>query len=132
MTTKVFFTICAVCAFCFNGFAQSSSPFSAPSLTIKVKGDRTTIQTGEQVVLTAKGNNDEVYSLQWQVSTDGTKWRDIPKATGTNLETASLSESQYYRIVGRTNQGFLAVDDISAAQAITIGDNVASTKSRKQ
>jgi hypothetical protein len=130
MITKALITACAVCAG-LTGFAQTTS-FNTPSLTIKVKGDRTTIQPGEQVVLTAKGNNDEIYSLQWQVSADGTKWKDIPKATGSNLETASLSESQYYRIVGRTNQGFLAVDDISSVQPITIGDNVASAKKHKQ
>lgn len=130
MTTKVLFTICAVCAFSLNGFSQS--PFNTTSLSIKVKGDKATVQPGDQVVLTAKGNNDEIYSLQWQVSTDGTKWKDIPKATGSNLETASISETQYYRVVARSNEGFLAVDDISSVQAITIGDNVASTKGRKQ
>jgi hypothetical protein len=129
MTIKTLFTICAIGACSLKGFAQS--PFNASSISIKIKGDKTAIQAGEQVVLTAKGINEEIYSLQWQVSTDGTKWKDIPKATGTNYETASINETMLYRVVGRSNEGFLAVDDISSVQTVTVGDNVASTKHKK-
>ncbi len=131
MIKRFLFSLCAVCALSLNGFTQNL-PFNVPSLSIKVKGDKTTIASGEFVSLTAKGNNDEVYSLQWQVSTDGVKWKDIAKANGTFLETASLTETQFFRIIGRANEGYLAIDDVSNVQAIVIGDNVASAKKQKQ
>ena len=131
MIKRFLFSLCAVCALSLNSFAQNL-PFNVPSLSIKIKGDRTVVQPGEYAILTAKGNNDEIYSLQWQVSTDGIKWKDIPKATGTYFETASLTETQFFRIIGRANEGYLAIDDISNIQAITMGDNVASAKKQKQ
>jgi hypothetical protein len=133
MTTKNFcLSICAVCAISFTAAAQKSSPFVASTVSVSVKGDKTNVAAGEQVTLSAKGFNEEVYTLQWQVSADGAKWKDIPKANGEYYETASLKETQFYRVVGRANEGYLAIEDVSNVQAVTIGDNVATTKKRKQ
>ena len=131
MTKRLFFLLCVVCAFHLQASAQKLAVAGA-KLSIKIQGGKSTVRSGDQVILKAKGFNDEVASLQWQVSTDGVAWQNMPKANGENFETAPLTESQFFRVVTLANEGYLALEDVSNVQIITLGDNVASSKKKKQ
>ena len=97
-----------------------------------MQGGKSTVRSGEQVILKAKGFNEEITTLQWQVSTDGVTWQNMAKANGENFETAPLTEAQFFRVVTIPNDGYLALEDVSNVQIITLGDNVASSKKKKQ
>lgn len=131
MTKRLIFSLCVVCACQFQATAQKMSATGA-KLSIKTQDGISTVKAGEQVILKAKGFNEEVISLQWQVSMDGVNWQNMPKANGENFETAPLNESQFFRVVTLPNDGYLAVEEVSNVQIITLGDNVASSKNKKQ
>lgn len=133
MTKRILFSICAVIAFSFSVSAQKSATnFAKPA--IRVATGKTTVQPGEQVILKLNSNsiNEEMTAPQWQVSTDGVNWYDVPRANGNNFETAPLTQSQFFRVVTRPNDGYLALEETSNVQNITVGDNVASSKKKKQ
>jgi hypothetical protein len=121
---KNLLTICAI----FCAFAASAQKTNN-GLVIKLQGKKTKINAGEQVVLSAQGV-DETSSYQWQVSTDGTNWQDIPKANGYNYETANLDKTQFYRVITRPNEGYLSVETVSKPYAINFEENVASLRKR--
>ena len=131
MTKRILFSLCVMCACHLQASAQKLAVAGA-KLSIKVQGGKSTVRSGDQVILKAKGFNDEVASLQWQVSTDGVNWQNMPKANGENFETAPLIESQFFRVVTLANEGYLALEEASNTQVITLGDNVASSKKKKQ
>jgi hypothetical protein len=104
----------------------------APMLSVAVAQGKTAVKSGESVTLKAQGN-DQMSSLQWQVSVDGKNWQDVPKANGTNLETAGLTQTQFFRVLSRPldvdPQNM--VETISGVQMISLEENVASTKKQR-
>jgi hypothetical protein len=130
MIKKVLFSLCLIIITSLQVSAQKSS--SKNTLSVKIDGGKSTVRAGQQVILKAIGFNEETAYLQWQVSTDGVAWQDIAKANGSNFETAPITESQFIRVVSRPNEGYLAIDDVSNAQIITLSENVASSKKKKQ
>ncbi len=131
MTKRILFSICAIVICSLSVSAQKSATnFSKPA--IRVATGKTTVQPGEQVILKLSGINEEVIAPQWQVSTDGVNWNDVPKANGNNFETTPLTQSKFFRVVTRPNDGYLALEESSNVQNITVGDNVASSKKKKQ
>ncbi len=131
MTKRLIFSLCVMCACHLQASAQKLA-VTGNKLSIKIQGGKSTVKAGDQVILKAKGFNDEVASLQWQVSTDGVNWQNMPQANGENFETAPLTESQFYRLVTLPNEGYLALQEVSNVQIITLGENVASSKKKKQ
>lgn len=131
MTKKILFSLCVLCACHIQASAQKLAVAGA-KLSIKIQGGKSTVKAGDQVILKAKGYNEEVSTLQWQVSTDGVTWQNMPKANGENFETSPLTESQFFRVVTIPNDGYLALEEVSNTQIITLGDNVASSKKKKQ
>jgi hypothetical protein len=130
MIKKVLFSLCLIIITSLQVSAQKSSVKN--TLSVKIDGGKSTVRAGQQVILKAIGFNEETAYLQWQVSTDGVAWQDIAKANGSNFETAPITESQFIRVVSRPNEGYLAIDDVSNAQIITLSENVASSKKKKQ
>lgn len=129
MTKKFIFTICLLSALTFQVSAQKASK---NALSVQINGGKSTVKPGEQVILTASGFNEETSFLQWQSSADGINWQDIAKANGGNFETMPVTETQYIRVVSRQNESYLAVEEVSKPQIITLTDNVASSKKKKQ
>ncbi len=130
MIKKVLFSLCLIIITSLQVSAQKSSVKN--TLSVKIDGGKSTVRAGQQVILKAIGYNEETTYLQWQASTDGVAWQDIAKANGSNFETAPVTESQFIRVVSRPNEGYLAIDDASNAQVITLSENVASSKKKKQ
>ena len=130
MIKKVLFSLCLIIITSLQVSAQKSSVKN--TLSVKIDGGKSTVRAGQQVILKAIGYNEETTYLQWQSSTDGVAWQDIAKANGSNFETAPVTESQFIRVVSRPNEGYLAIDDVSNAQIITLSENVASSKKKKQ
>ncbi len=131
MKSKLILCICALISISVSVSAQKSAvDYSKPQ--IRVSNGKTTVQPGEQIILKVKGINEEIASPQWQVSTDGINWADVPRANGNNFETSPLTQSKFFRVVTRANEGYLAVEEPSNVQFITVGDNVASFKSKRQ
>ncbi len=130
MIKKVLFSLCLIIITSLQVSAQKSSVKN--TLSVKIDGGKSTVRAGQQVILKAIGYNEETTYLQWQASTDGVAWQDIAKANGSNFETALVTESQFIRVVSRPNEGYLAIDDVSNAQIITLSENVASSKKKKQ
>ena len=95
MTKKILFSLCVLCACHIQASAQKLAVAGA-KLSIKIQGGKSTVKAGDQVILKAKGYNEEVSILQWQVSTDGVTWQNMPKANGENFETSPLTESQFF------------------------------------
>lgn len=131
MTKRLIFSLCVMCACHLQASAQKLA-VAGTKLSIKVQGGKSTVRSGEQVILKAKGFNEEITTLQWQVSTDGVTWQNMSKANGENFESAPLNESQFFRVVTIPNDGYLALEEVSNVQVITLGDNVASSKKKKQ
>jgi hypothetical protein len=104
----------------------------APMLSVAVAQGKTAVRSGESVILKAQGN-DDMSSLQWQVSIDGKNWQDVPKANGTNLETPALTQTQFYRVLARPLDvdPKNIVETISSVQMIALEENVASTKKQR-
>jgi hypothetical protein len=130
MIKKVLFSLCLIIVTSLQVSAQKSSVKN--TLSVKIDGGKSTVRAGQQVILKATGYNEETAFLQWQASTDGVAWQDIAKANGSNFETAPVTESQFIRVVSRPNEGYLAIDDVSNSQIITLSENVASSKKKKQ
>lgn len=130
MIKKVLFSLCLIIITSIQVSAQKSSVKN--TLSVKIDGGKSTVRAGQQVILKAIGYNEETTYLQWQASTDGVAWQDIAKANGSNFETAPVTESQFIRVVSRPNEGYLAIDDVSNSQIITLSENVASSKKKKQ
>ena len=130
MIKKVLFSLCLIIITSLQVSAQKSSVKN--TLSVKIDGGKSTVRAGQQVILKAIGYNEETTYLQWQASTDGVAWQDIAKANCSNFETAPVTESQFIRVVSRPNEGYLAIDDVSNAQIITLSENVASSKKKKQ
>lgn len=131
MIKKFIFTICLFASFTFQLSAQKATALKT-NLNIEINDGKSTVKPGEQVVLTATGLNEETSYLQWQSSKDGVNWQDITKANGNNFETLPITETQYVRVVSRPNEGYLAVEEASKSQVITLTDNVASSKKKRQ
>jgi hypothetical protein len=135
MIQKLTFTIAIACAFAFQANAQQRTPIKktniTSNITVKVKGGKTSVKAGEQVLLTAKGE-DESEMIQWQVSADGVQWKDIPQANGNNFETPNLTSTNFYRVATRPQEGYLAVETFTNPVAITLEENVASNKKTRQ
>ncbi len=131
MTKRLLFSLCVMCACHLQASAQKLA-VAGTKLSIKIQGGKSTVRSGEQVILKAKGFNEEISTLQWQVSIDGVTWQNIAKANGENFETTPLTEAQFFRIFTIPNDGYLALEDLSNVQIITLGDNVASSKKKKQ
>ena len=131
MTKRLLFSLCVMCACHLQASAQKLA-VAGTKLSIKIQGGKSTVRSGDQIILKAKGFNEEISTLQWQVSTDGVTWQNMPKANGENFETAPLTEVQFFRVVTIPNDGYLALEDVSNVQIITLSDNVASSKKKKQ
>ena len=131
MTKRLLFSLCVMCACHLQASAQKLA-VAGTKLSIKIQGGKSTVRSGDQIILKAKGFNEEISTLQWQVSTDGVNWQNMAKANGENFETAPLTEAQFFRVVTIPNDGYLALEDVSNVQIITLSDNVASSKKKKQ
>lgn len=94
--------------------------------SISIAANKSTIRSGEQVVLTAQGYNDELLSLQWQVSTDGNTWKNIAKATGNIFETAALTTTNFFRVVAHPNRGYIVNEEISNIQVISMSEETST------
>ena len=103
----------------------------APLVTVTVTQGKSSVKSGERIVLKANGL-DELSAIQWQVSLDGKAWEDIAKANGNNYETEPLTAMCFYRVVTKPleNPASINVETISNVQAVTLLDNVASTKKK--
>jgi hypothetical protein len=135
MFKKLAFFLLIVFAFSTHINAQTISSNEiviAPMLSVAVAQGKTAVKSGESVTLKAQGN-DQMSSLQWQVSVDGKNWQDVPKANGTNLETASLTQTQFFRVLSRPLDvdPKNMVETISSVQMIALEENVASTKKQR-
>jgi hypothetical protein len=135
MFQKLTFFLLLISAFSTHITAQTISSNEiviAPMLSVAVAQGKTAVKTGESVTLKAQGN-DQMSSLQWQVSVDGKNWQDVPKANGANFETASLTQTQFFRVLSRPldvdPQNM--VETISSVQMIALEENVASTKKQR-
>jgi hypothetical protein len=133
MFQKLTLSLCIICAFALSASAQRA-PIKKTNIvsnvSLKVNGGKTSVKVGDQVLMSAKGE-DESEMLQWQVSTDGVNWKDVPQANGNNFETAPVTASNYYRVATRPNEGYLAVETFSAPVALTISENTASNVKTK-
>lgn len=135
MFQKLTFTVIIICTGFSTISAQQRTPIKktiiSSHILVKTQNGKTSIKSGEQVVLIAKGE-DETEMLQWQVSLDGVQWKDIPQANGNNFETAALSQTHFFRTATRPNEGYLAVETFSNVAMISIDENVASTKKTRE
>lgn len=73
---------------------------------------------------TGGGNATVVYFYQWQQSTDGTNYTDIPSATGKDYQPTAQTGITYYRRVVRTTLCFGAAGSTSNVYTITINPDV--------
>ena len=108
---------------------SSNEIIIAPSVSVVVEGNRTTVKEGGRLVLKAKGG-DNFSTLQWQRSTDNRSWQNIPKANGNIYETMPLTHIQYFRVLARpvSDGNDIKVETLSNVQMIGIESNVASSK----
>ena len=124
MIKRIVFSICVFCAF------QVSAQRVA-TLSIIVKDENPSVNIGEQVIMKVRGYNEETSMLQWQASRDGIAWKNISRATGEIFETGAITETQYFRVITRPNDGYLAVEEISNTQIIAVAQEVATMKKKK-
>jgi hypothetical protein len=133
MFQKLTLSLCIICAFALSASAQRA-PIKKTNIVsnvaLKVNGGKTSVRTGEQVLMSAKGE-DESEMLQWQVSTDGVNWKDIPQANGNNFETEPMVSTNFYRVATRPQEGYLAIETFSNAVALTLSENTASNVKTK-
>lgn len=127
MIKKIVLSVCAIVALSTFVSAQRM-----PSLSLTVAGNKSTIASGDQVMMRVKGYNDETSTLQWQASSDGKSWKNIAKATGDIFETASLTENSFFRVVTRPNEGYLTIEEISNTQIVSIAGETATMVKKKQ
>ncbi len=101
----------------------------APMLSVSILEGGSSIRSGEKVVLKTNGG-DAFSTLQWQMSLDNKVWQNIPKANGNNFETATLTQTHFFRVLCRPIDGITEnqVETVSNVQTILLEENVASTK----
>ena len=84
---------------------EESAAALDPNRSISIYADcgEGELHYGDDVVLyaTLTGYDNAVYTLQWQTSTDGVAWDDVPGAVGTTLVTTVTEENHlnYWRVV---------------------------------
>ena len=134
MLKPLLFSVSLLFIFSVDASAQRKSSKKSPATSnviIKTSNGKSTVRTGEQLILLAKGD-DESVTMQWQASADGVNWKDVPQANGNNFETGAIASTQFYRIATRPEEGFLAIEQYSNVLSVSNAENVATTKKTRQ
>jgi hypothetical protein len=97
-------------------YGQADFTFEPCVYAGNINSSNNNFAPGDSAALTLSNN---VGSIQWQVSTDGVSFSDIPAATSSALSTGPLSASTFYRTYV-SNSG--CVSDTSAVFAVNVVD----------
>ncbi len=74
--------------------------------TVKITASPDTIcNSGTTTLRLVPATNYYAGSIQWQESTNGTAYNDIPSATGVSYTTPVLTDNHYYRVLIRAGAG---------------------------